>query len=55
MSVITIARTNKELPPESVLEQVRGFLFGVFDGAHRDRKARMASHSGSDGHVAWSG
>lgn len=40
MTVITIARTNQELPPESVLEQVRGFLFGVFDGARQaDQKA----------------
>jgi hypothetical protein len=38
MSVMTIVRTNKSLPPDPVLEQVRSFLFGVIDGAHRDDK-----------------
>lgn len=38
MTVLTIVRTNQELPPESALEQVRSFLFGVIDGAHKDDK-----------------
>lgn len=38
MTTITLVRTDKALPPEPVLEQVRGFLFGVIDGAHKDDK-----------------
>ena len=36
MTTITLARTNKDLPPEPALDHVRGFLFGVIDGAHKD-------------------
>ena len=39
MSRVMIVRNNQMLPPESILENVRAFLFGVFDGWRKDDKA----------------
>ena len=39
MSRVMIVRNNQVLPPESILANVRAFLFGVFDGWRKDDKA----------------
>lgn len=36
MSKVTIIRTAEGFPPESILEHVRRFLFGLFDGWQKD-------------------
>ncbi len=36
MSRVTIVRTGEGFPPETILEHVRRFLFGLFDGWQRD-------------------
>lgn len=36
MSRVTIIRTGEGFPPESILEHVRRFLFGLFDGWQKD-------------------
>lgn len=38
MSRVTVIRTDGRLPDESVLVQVRQFLFGLFDGWRKDDK-----------------
>lgn len=39
MSKITIVRTAEMFPPESILEHVRRFLFGLFDGWRKDDRS----------------
>lgn len=38
MSRVTILRTGDSFPPESILEHIRRFLFGLFDGWSREDK-----------------